>query len=133
METRLNLRKIALLAGAALLSTSALAGPLLDHVVTRKEAVKYSLPKATTAEGAAALYRKLHETAVRVCGEGDANAAWLYAADTLESCVSDALDKAVRHIGTPMVTALHQQNMAGSRLAATTKEESGKPETVASR
>jgi UrcA family protein len=133
MKTRLNLRKIALLAGAALLSTSAMAGPLEDRVVTRTETVKYSLPKATTAEGAAALYLKLHETAARVCGEGDPGEAWMYAAGSLESCVSDALDKAVRQVGMPMVTALHQQGVADSKLARAGREVSGKPDTIASR
>ena len=133
METRNNLRKIALLAGAALLSTSAMAGLHEDRIVTRTETVKYSLPKTTTAEGAAALYQKLNETAARVCGEGDAKAAWMYTADSLESCVSDALDKAVQHVGMPMLTALHQRNSPDSRMARIDKEASGKPETVASR
>jgi UrcA family protein len=133
METRNNLRKIALLAGAALLSTSAMAGPLKSGVVTRTETVKYSLPKATTMEGAAALYQKLNEAAARVCSEGDGKTAWMYTVDSLESCISNALDKAVQHVGMPMVTALHQQNAADARLARSGKEVSRKPETIASR
>lgn len=133
MENRLNLRKIALLAGAALLSTSAMAAPLMDGTVTRTETVKYSLSSAATPEGAAALYQKLHETAVRVCGEADPAAAWLYTPESLESCVSEALDKAVRRIGVPMITALHVQSVNDRKLASARKLVPAKTETVASR
>jgi UrcA family protein len=121
-----NLRKIALLAGAALLSSSAIAMPL-GAAVTRSETVKYSAEKAGTTEGATALYEKLHTAAVRVCVDAD-----LAPADSFESCVSDALDKAVLQVGIPTVSALHLQNLIGAKLSST-KKVPAKRETVASR
>ncbi len=126
MNNRLNLRKIALLAGAALLSSSAMAMPLTT-AVTRTETVKYSVQKAGTTEGATDLYQKLHEAAVRVCVDAD-----LLTADSVETCVSSALDKAVLQVSIPMVSALHLQTLIGGKLA-NTKKAPAKLETVASR
>ncbi len=126
MFNTLNLRKVALLAGAALLSSSAIAMPL-GAEVTRTETVKYSPQKAGTTEGATALYQKLHGAAVRVCLDAD-----LATADSFENCVSEALDKAVLQVGIPMVSALHLQSLIGGKMAGT-KKAPAKLETVASR
>ncbi len=121
-----NLRKIALLAGAALLSSSAISMPL-GAAVTRTETVKYSAEKAGTTEGATALYERLHSAAVRVCLDAE-----LAPADSFESCVTDALDKAVLQVGIPTVSALHLQSLIGAKLT-TAKKLPAKRETVASR
>jgi UrcA family protein len=126
MFNTLNLRKIALLAGAAMLSSSANAMPL-GAAVTKTETVKYSAQKAGTAEGATALYEKLHGAAVRVCLDAE-----LATADSFESCVSDALDKAVLQVGIPTVSALHLQSLIGGKMAGT-KKAPARLETVASR
>jgi UrcA family protein len=132
MEPRTNMRKLALLAGAALLCTGAIAAPIGDATVTRSETVKYSVTGATTPAGAAALYQKLHETAARVCGGADTASSWLYAAGSYQTCVSAALDKAVRRVAIPMVTAMHMHGTSGSELVAS-KVAADKPETIASR
>ena len=96
---------IALLA-AALLSTTVMALPsraLLDEGQTRTEKVKYKASEVATPEGAAGLYSKLHEAAVRVCSDETGAAA-----DSLEACVADALEVAVRSISVPQVSAMHR-------------------------
>jgi UrcA family protein len=132
METKLNLRNFALLAGAMLLSTGAMAAPLADAKVTKTETVKYSIPSSTTVEGAVALYQKLQEAAVRVCAESEAT-AYRYTSDSLESCASSALDKAVQDIGIPMVSALHLQNLANSQKLTKAAPASKLARAVASR
>jgi UrcA family protein len=107
---------LALLA-TALLSTSALALPsrsLQDDVQTRTETVKFKAADAATAEGAASLYGKLNDAALRVCRDER-----LAAVDSLEACVADALDAAVRSIASPMVSALHWQARKPVTIAAT--------------
>jgi UrcA family protein len=125
MINTLNLRKIALLAGAALLSSSAMAMPL-NTAVTRTETVKYSAAQAGTTEGATVLYQKLHGAAVRVCLDAELNTA-----DTFEGCVSGALDKAVLQVAIPMVSALHLQSLVDGKMASS--RQSAKLGTVASR
>lgn len=132
METKLNLRNFALLAGAMLLSTGAMAAPLSDAKVTKTETVKYSVPSSTTVEGAVALYQKLQEAAVRVCAESEAT-AYRFTSDSLDSCVSGALDKAVQDIGIPMVSALHLQSLAGSLKVTKAAPASKLARSVASR
>jgi UrcA family protein len=132
METKLNLRNFALLAGAMLLSTGAMAAPLSDSKVTKTETVKYSVPSSTTVEGAVALYQKLQEAAVRVCAESEAS-AYRFTSDSLDSCVSGALDKAVQDIGIPMVSALHLQSLAGSLKVTKAAPASKLARSVASR
>ena len=126
MNNRLNLRHIALLAGAVLLSSSAIAMPL-GAAVTRTETVKYSAAKAGTTEGAVDLYQKLHQAAVRVCLDAD-----LAIVDSFQGCVSDALDKAVLQVSIPMVSALHLQTLIGGKLTGT-KKAPATLDTVASR
>lgn len=132
MENRINLRKIALLAGAALLSTGAIAAPIAGASVTRSETVKYSVTGAATPEGAAALYQKLHETAARVCGGVDTATSSLYPSGSYEACMTEALDNAVRRVAIPMVTAMHHLGMDAGKLA-TSKAVAGKSGTIASR
>ncbi len=102
-----------------------------DVPLTKTETVKYSVSDATTAEGAAALYRKLQQTAARVCGDADVAAGDTFAVESYGSCVSDALGKAVQRVGIPMVLALHLQSVAGGKLTSSTKVQTS--ETVASR
>jgi len=133
METRNNLRKMALLAGAALLSTGAMAvGTVatMEGMQTTSEMVRYNILDAQTPEGAVILYRRLNRAAQKVCGEPYAT-THRFPSDTDRSCIAAALDKAVEQVGIPLVTALHQQGHAGAKLAA--RRTSGSIETVASR
>jgi UrcA family protein len=132
METKLNLRNFALLAGAMLLSTGAMAAPFADGKVTKTETVKYSVPSSTTVEGAVSLYQKLQEAAARVCAEAEAT-AYRYTTDSMESCVAGALDKAVVDIGIPMVSALHLQSLASAQKVTTAAAASKLVRAVASR
>ncbi len=132
METKLNVRNFALLAGAMLLSTGAMAAPLSDAKVTKTETVKYSISSSTTVEGAVALYQKLQEAAVRVCAESEAT-AYRFTSDSYEGCVVSALDKAVQDIGIPMVSAMHLQSLASGQKLTKAAPASKLARAVASR
>jgi UrcA family protein len=101
--------RLSLLA-AAFLSTHALAAPARpapwDLIETRTETVKYRVSEAATPEGAAALYARLQNAALRVCTDGHPGRADAISTNT---CVLEALSSAVRHVAIPMVSALHQQ------------------------
>ncbi|MEJ0100149.1 MAG: UrcA family protein [Pseudomonadota bacterium] len=129
MKNPINLRNVALLAGAALFSIGAMAAPL-DLPVTKTETVKYSVPDAATVDGATALYHKLQETAARVCGDAELAAGDSFAADSYSSCFTNALGKAVQQVGIPMVSAMHMQSLASGKL---TSNKALSSETVASR
>jgi UrcA family protein len=130
METRSNLRKVVLLAGAALLSTGALATPTDEPVITETETVKYSVPELETAPGAKALYRKLRAAATRVCSQR-MPATKIPVVD--RDCAADALSKAVADVGNPLLIALHLQMQGGSRMAGARAAQSAESETLASR
>ena len=112
--------KLALIATAALASTTVLALPsqasLWEQPVTRTETVKYKVSDAATPEGAAALYAKLQESALRVCSTDYPE----FAGDTagLEACVADALSTAVQRVAIPTVSVLHLQAGKPARVAA---------------
>jgi UrcA family protein len=110
--------RLSLLA-AAVLSTNALAAPARpapgEPAETRIETVKYRVSEAATPEGAAALYVRLQNAAVRVCADGRPGLADVISTD---ACVQDALTSAVRQVAIPMVSALHQQPGRMPSLAA---------------
>jgi len=134
MDMRKNLRMIALLAGATLLSTGAVALPLKDGTETKSETVKYKTADARSEEGAVALYQKLYEAALRVCSDSDAASAGSYMMSVDKNCLTRALDKAVSRVGSPMVTALNLQNQSGMTMAMNAmKPKEAKIDTVASR
>lgn len=120
MKTSNFLRCSALLAGAIVLSTSAMARPLSDSVVTRTETIQYRPVEARTAAGAAALYQKLQLAAEKVCTDAAAPAEMMVSY-TYTTCVSDALGKAVSDLDIATVSLLHMQEMPGNRVAAVTR------------
>ena len=130
METRSNLRNLALLAGAALLSTGALATPVDEPTITETEVVRYSVPETATPQGARAFYRKLQAAAMRVCS-ATVPATRIPYVD--RSCAANALGKAVADVGNPLVIALHHEMQGDSRMAGTKRAAFAEPETVASR
>jgi UrcA family protein len=129
METRNNLRKLALLAGAALLSTGALATPA-GPTITETEIVKYSVPESATPAGAKALYRKLQAASARVCS-ASVPATNIPFVD--RGCAVDALSKAVADVGNPLVAALHSEMQGGSRMAGSKQAQVTRSGTLASR
>lgn len=110
MKSRLDLRVFALLAGAALLSTSAMASPLAEAVVTRTQTVQYSATAAATPVGATELYEKLHAAASKVCSDEGTGFASRYMETSYAECMNKALTKAVADVGSPVLTAVHLQN-----------------------
>lgn len=114
-------RCLAPLAGAMLLSTSAVALPLNSTTVTSSLKVKYSAAEAATPAGAAALYQKLQAAAEKVCrdvGGSMSGVAYLSLAEreSLASCISGSLGEAVEAIGIPMVSLLHLQEKRVARM-----------------
>jgi UrcA family protein len=134
MNIRNTVQRIALLAGATLLATGAWALPLNDGTVTRSETIKYKAKDAYSEAGAAALYQKLYDAALHVCSDPDAVRTGNLAASVDKSCLVTALNRAVRRVGSPMVTALNLQNHSGmAMLANAMKPMEVKIDTVASR
>lgn len=111
--------RLALLA-AALMSTATLAAPsrvaLWETAHTRTETVQYKLSQASTPEGASALYARLKEAAVRVCSIESFGA--VDDAASVDACITDALDSAVRSVRVPMVSVLHLQAARPATVAA---------------
>lgn len=130
METRRNLRKLTLLAGAALLSTGALATPVDESTVTATEIVKYNVPESATPNGARVLYKKLQAAAARVCS-ASMPATKIPAVD--RACAAAALGKAVGDVGNPLVIALHQQVQGATQVAGVKPAMPAASETVANR
>jgi UrcA family protein len=123
MKTTTVIRRSALLIGAALLSTSAMAVSLQDAVLKRTETIQYKLPEANTEAGAAALYQQLRAAAERVCREDEVPSVWSsYIEEAQMACVETALDKAVNRVGVPSVSLLHMQSRLGARQATYSAE-----------
>jgi UrcA family protein len=118
MKTATAMGRTALLIGATLLSTSALAVSLQDGALKRTETIQYKLPEANTEAGATALYQQLRAAAERVCREDAVPAVWSsYTREAEAACAETALDKAVARIGIASVSLLHMQSRPGARLA----------------
>src|SRR5687767_5370209 len=108
---------VALLASATLFSGSAWSwSPSGETIVTRTETVKYDPARAATHEGAAELYLKLRQAAVRVCSDPTSSPGRLAGRTGLAACISDALANAVQDLGIPMVSVLH---MSGAQPGTT--------------
>jgi UrcA family protein len=136
MNIRNHLRNFALLAGAALLSTGAMADPFNSAVIKKTETIKYSAPEAHTAAGAAALYKRLSDAASQVCSATGADAAYYPAIDSYgsyESCFTKALDKAVRKVNITSVTALYLEHNSNNKLASTAMPVTEETEVLANR
>jgi UrcA family protein len=118
MKSRLNVYVMALLAGAAMLSTGAIASPLSERALQRSETVKYSPSKATTIEGAMELYEKLHSAAVKVCSSDDRRFSVRDMQDSYDACATKALGKAVARVHSPLLTALHIQGTSMKIVSA---------------
>jgi UrcA family protein len=112
MKSRNNLRAIALLAGAALLSTSAMATIHEAGVVTKTQTVKYSTSAAITTDGARTLYRKLLVAADRVCSEA---AMGDISIESHRACVAESLDKAVQAVAIPVLLEMHTRSAYAAR------------------
>jgi UrcA family protein len=123
MNIEANLRKIALLAGAALLPAGALADPIAEQQArpmeteTRSETVRYSVPESMTADGAVKLYHRLHAAAYRVCSSDRLPLG--LAQDRV--CIASALHNAVADIGNPLLSTLHQQKQGNGDKSADVK------------
>jgi UrcA family protein len=107
--------KAALLIGAVLLSTGAVASTIEDSVVTQSEQVKYSGAEAATAAGATELYASLRAAARRVCGETYSRSTVKVDAETAK-CRSGAIGNAVAYVSIPAVTAIHTKGKRGGNV-----------------
>ncbi|MEO6078476.1 MAG: UrcA family protein [Steroidobacteraceae bacterium] len=112
MKTKCNMGKAALLIGAVLLSTGAMASSVEDAVVVQSVQVKYSVSEAATSVGAAELYASLHAAARKVCVETFGRTT--VGEDALAAkCISAAVTAAVADVSIPAVTAVHMQGKRG--------------------
>lgn len=97
----------ALLAGAALFAPGAWSAPPLATPQPRMQSVKFSPSEAATPEGAASLYAKVREAALRVCSEPQEMLTGGMEEAARNACVKDAVADAVRSIDIPMVAVMH--------------------------
>lgn len=105
---------LTLLAGALLCAAGASAGPMSGEAVqTRTEKVKYAPSQVATQQGASALYAELKTAAQHVCTDPDPAQMRYEAEAAFQACVEEALTTAVRKIGIPMLTVLHQYGSEG--------------------
>lgn len=115
MKTKCNMGKAALLIGAVLLSTGAMASTIEDSVVIESEAVKYNVSEAATAVGATELYASLRAAARRVCTGSFGKITLKSDAETAK-CMSGAISNAVADVSIPAVTALYMQGKHGGKV-----------------
>ena len=120
MNVRNRILKSALLAGAALCCTNALAlSPADPARITRSETVKYRPSEVATTEGAMQLYGQLKAAAVRVCENPSPLAERSFGADpSRRTCVEEALTQAVRDVAVPLVSAMHRYGGQVPAMAA---------------
>jgi UrcA family protein len=114
MKTKCNMGKAALLIGAVLLSTGAVAS-VEGSVVIQSEAVKYSEAEATTEAGASALYASLRAAARRVCVVSFGKVTMAIDTET-SKCVSEAVGHAVADVSIPAVTALYMKGKSSGKV-----------------
>jgi UrcA family protein len=114
MKSRYTSPRILLLAGAMLFSSGAWSlPPPDDSVTTRSMTVKYDPAKVATTEGATALYGKLRQAASRVCADPSFPASRRFDDRFAHAaCMKEALDGAIGHIASPMLTALHSPQLS---------------------
>ena len=106
MKVRLIQRAalIAVAAAGMLVSFALAAEPSGDFAVPKLE-VEYSDLDLTSAQGVQALHRRLMAAAEQVCPHADGRV--LQAKAAARECGQQALDHAVRTIGSPELAALH--------------------------
>lgn len=109
MNFRSTSLKLVLLGSAAMFTTSAWASPPgAGDIITRTETVKYLPSEAASDEGAQQLYRRLQAAAARVCSDSGPMPLRHDRMSSYATCVKQALDGAVRQLGVPVVSMLHQ-------------------------
>jgi len=112
----------ALLAGALLCAAGASAAPLSGEAVqTRTETVKYAPSQVSTTQGASVLYAELKAAAQRVCTDPDPAGMRYESEAAFEACVGEALTTAVRKVGIPMLTVLHEYGSEGRAPAVASR------------
>lgn len=120
--TRDSSTSLALLAGALMYTAGAGAAPMGGEAVqTRTETVKYAPSQAATEQGASVLYGELKAAAQRVCADPHPPGLRHEAEAAFGACVEDALTSAVRKVGIPMLTVLHQHGSDGRSPAVASR------------
>ena len=104
MEMRLTQRALVVMAAGLLVSAALAAEPIREFAVPRI-AVEYGDLDLTSADGVQALHRRLAYAAERVCPRSDG--LNLHDKALARECRKQALDRAVREIGSPELAALH--------------------------
>jgi UrcA family protein len=89
-----------------------------DRTATSADiAVKFSEVQLTSQAGAESLYKKLRAAARSVCDDTAGGHRTLEVRARDQKCVNQVLADAVRRIGQPMLTALHETKTAKSSNA----------------
>jgi UrcA family protein len=94
--------------GAFALTIATLPAQSADRLVTHSAVVTYSDLDLSNTAGARTLYRRIENTASRLCGP--ANGSGLAASREYRTCVQNAVGGAVSQLNRPMVSDLHHDN-----------------------
>lgn len=107
MNKKLNFRGLAIIAGALMISTSAMAESS-DSVVIQRTTVKFDRSVASTPAGAEVLYTELSQAASRVCVD---NSSPLVAqGGRFAECRSAALGQAVGKVNIQAISELYSKD-----------------------
>ena len=119
MPTRLNTRSTAphRLVAAALAAGAVFCGlpALAQGAAAVSVPVHYSAAALKTDSGARAVYAQLGRAARQACGQPGSRA--LQDVRAIQECRQQALDRAVREIGAPMLAAVHAKETPAPRFA----------------
>lgn len=95
-----------MVAAAGMLLSAAVAAEPTDEFAVPELEITYGDLDLTSAEGVQALHRRLKAAAERVCPRTDGRVSVEQKA-AARDCRKQALDRAVRDIGSPELAALH--------------------------
>lgn len=113
------MKKIVTLIPVALLATygcPAIAGDAAPQLEVRSQTLQYSRVAASTEAGAQALHARIRAAANRLCRDGLLR--YGIADRRARACAEEAVNRAVRDIDLPAVTAVQQRRDAAVVLAS---------------
>jgi UrcA family protein len=103
-------------AGGNMMVNAAQASDSFD--TTPHKVVRFKDLNLNSPEGAAALYGRIKSAASEVCGERDRFAPWQ--SRTIQTCINDAMSRAVDQINSPMLTSLYNSKSGKADKQAAT-------------
>ncbi len=112
----LTLALLAATAGLGSAAVRASTAPDRDagDSVTSHDIVRYRDLNLSSDTGAERLYRRLDRAAARVCGDNPFDPAYMRLWQSVRSCETGALGRAVAQVDSPKLTAIYDQHAGGA-------------------